>query len=77
MQIIEGGAVLDATARAGVLQAQSAVLTAMQWPPFELGVRQADGRWRVVGSDHSDLAAWRRQVVLALLGGAVLLAPLA
>lgn len=77
VQVIEGGAVLDATARAGVLKAQAAVLTAMQWPPFELGVRQADGRWRVVGSDHSDLAAWRRQVVLALLGGAVLLAPLA
>lgn len=77
VQIIEGGAVLDATTRAGVLKAQAAVLTAMQWPPFELGVRQTDGRWRVVGSDHSDLAAWRRQVVLALLGGAVLLAPLA
>lgn len=77
VQVIEGGTVLDATARAGVLKAQAAVLTAMQWPPFELGVRQADGRWQVVGSDHSDLAAWRRQVVLALLGGAVLLAPLA
>ncbi|WNF12715.1 sensor histidine kinase [Stenotrophomonas geniculata] len=77
VQIIEDGAVLDATARAGVLRAQAAVLTAMQWPPFELGVRQTDGRWQVVGSDHSDLAAWRRQVVLALLGGAVLLAPLA
>lgn len=77
VQVIEGGAVLDATARAGVLKAQAAVLTAMQWPPFELGVRRADGRWQVAGSDHSDLAAWRRQVVLALLGGAVLLAPLA
>lgn len=77
VQVIEGGAVLDATARAGVLKAQAAVLSAMQWPPFELGVRQADGRWQVVGSDHSDLAAWRRQVVLALLTGAVLLAPLA
>lgn len=77
VQVIEGGALLDATARAGVLKAQAAVLTAMQWPPFELGVRQADGRWQVVGSDHSDLAAWRRQVILALLGGAVLLAPLA
>lgn len=77
VQVIEGGAVLDATARAGVLKAQAAVLSAMQWPPFELGVRQADGRWQVVGSDHSDLAAWRRQVVLALLAGAVLLAPLA
>jgi signal transduction histidine kinase len=69
VQVIEGGAVLDA-GRAGVLKAQAALLTAMQWPPFELGVRQADGRWRVVGSDHSDLAAWRRQVMLALLGGA-------
>ncbi|MBH1486485.1 sensor histidine kinase [Stenotrophomonas geniculata] len=77
VQVIESGALLDATARAGVLKAQAAVLTAMQWPPFELGMRQADGRWQVVGSDHSDLAAWRRQVILALLGGAVLLAPLA
>ncbi len=77
VQVIEGGEVLDGTARVGVLKAQAALLTAMQWPPFELGVRQADGRWRVVGSDHSDLAAWRRQVILALLGGAVLLAPLA
>lgn len=77
VQVIEGGEVLDGTARVGVLKAQAALLTAMQWPPFELGVRQADGRWRVVASDHSDLAAWRRQVILALLGGAVLLAPLA
>jgi len=77
VQVIEGGEVLDGTARVGVLKAQAALLTAMQWPPFELGMRQADGRWQVVGSDHSDLAAWRRQVVLALLGGALLLAPLA
>ena len=28
----------------------------------------------MVGSDHSELAAWRRQVMLALLGGAILLA---
>ncbi|MBH1646738.1 HAMP domain-containing histidine kinase [Stenotrophomonas maltophilia] len=77
VQVIEGGEVLDGTARVGVLKAQAALLTAMQWPPFELGVRQADGRWRVVGSDHSDLAAWRRQVILALLGGAVWRAPLA
>ncbi|PTA71286.1 MULTISPECIES: ATP-binding protein [unclassified Stenotrophomonas] len=77
VQVIEGGAVLDAKARAGALQAQVAVLTAMQWTPFELAVRRADGRWQVVGSDHSDLAAWRRQVVLALVAGTVLLAPLA
>lgn len=76
VQVIEGGAVLDAKARADALQAQVAVLTTMQWTPFELAVRRADGRWQVVGSDHSDLAAWRRQVVLALVAGAVLLAPL-
>ena len=45
VQVIEGGAVLDASARAGVLKSQAALLTAMQWPPFELGMRQADGRW--------------------------------
>ncbi|MBH1495583.1 HAMP domain-containing histidine kinase [Stenotrophomonas maltophilia] len=77
VQVIEGGTVLDASGRAGVLTSQAALLTGMQWPPFELGVRQADDRWQVVGSDHSDLAAWRRQVLLALLAGTVLLAPLA
>ncbi|MBA0279818.1 HAMP domain-containing protein [Stenotrophomonas maltophilia] len=77
VKVIEGGAVLDARARADALQAQVAVLTAMQWTPFELAVRQADGQWQVVGSDHSDLAAWRRQVVLALVAGTVLLAPFA
>lgn len=77
VQVIEGGTVLDASGRAGVLTSQAALLTAMQWPPFELGVRQADDRWQVVGSDHSDLAAWRGQVLLALLAGTVLLAPLA
>lgn len=77
VKVIEGGAVLDARARADALQAQVAVLTAMQWTPFELAVRQTDGQWQVVGSDHSDLAAWRRQVVLALVAGTVLLAPFA
>lgn len=77
VQVIEGGTVLDASGRAGVLTSQAALLTAMQWPPFELGVRRADDRWQVVGSDHSDLAAWRGQVLLALLAGTLLLAPLA
>lgn len=77
VKIIEGGMELDGNARSDALQAQVSVLTEMQWSPFELAVRQADGRWQVVGSDHSDLAAWRRQVVLALVAGTVLLAPLA
>lgn len=77
VKVIEGGMELDGSARTDALQAQVSVLTKMQWSPFELAVRQADGRWQVVGSDHSDLAAWRRQVVLALVAGTVLLAPLA
>lgn len=62
---------------AAVLRAAQQVLASLPWPPFELAVQQADGRWRVVSSAYSDLAAWRRQVLLALLGGTVLLAPLA
>ncbi|WP_313300109.1 ATP-binding protein [Stenotrophomonas sp.] len=77
VKVIEGGMELDGNARTDALQAQVSVLTKMQWSPFELAVRQADGRWQVVGSDHSDLAAWRRQVVLALVAGTVLLAPFA
>ncbi|MDT3485021.1 sensor histidine kinase [Stenotrophomonas maltophilia] len=77
VKVIEGGMELDGNARADALQAQVSVLTKMEWAPFELAVRQADGQWQVVGSDHSDLAAWRRQVVLALVAGTVLLAPFA
>lgn len=62
---------------AAVVRAAQQVLASLPWPPFELAVQQADGRWRVVSSAYSDLAAWRRQVLLALLGGTVLLAPLA
>lgn len=60
-----------------VLKAAQQVLASLPWPPFELAVQQIDGRWRVVSSAYSDLAAWRRQVVLALLGSMLLLAPLA
>ena len=77
VKVIEGGMELDGRARADALQAQVSVLTTMQWSPFELAVHQADGSWRVVRSDHSDLSAWRRQVVLALVAGTVLLAPMA
>ncbi|HDS1137156.1 TPA: two-component sensor histidine kinase [Stenotrophomonas maltophilia] len=77
VQVISGGALLDAGGREGVLKAQGPLLAAMNWPLFELGVQQPSGHWLVVGSDHSDVATWRRQVLLALLGGTVLLAPLA
>ncbi len=62
---------------AAVLNAAQQVLSSLPWPPFELAVQQADGRWRIVSSAYSDLAAWRRQVLLAVLGSMLLLAPLA
>ncbi|KAF1015033.1 MAG: Osmolarity sensor protein EnvZ [Stenotrophomonas maltophilia] len=76
VQVIAGGAVLDGGQRERVLREQGALLAAMEWPLFELGVQQPDGRWQVVGSDYNGLAAWRRQALLALLGGMLLLAPL-
>lgn len=77
VQVIQGGTLLGASQRGMFLKAQSQLMGAIQLPAFELGVQQADGHWLVVGSDHSDLAAWRRQVLLALAAGTVLLAPLA
>ncbi|WP_411852717.1 ATP-binding protein [Stenotrophomonas sp. LGBM10] len=77
IKVFARGASVSASADPEVVRTQGALLAALQWPAFELGVRRADGRWQVLGSDVSDVAAWRRQVLLALLGGTLLLAPLA
>lgn len=77
IQIITDGIQGDSSVKARISRALESVLTSIQLPSFELGMQQTDGRWRVVSSDHSDLAAWRLQVVIALLGGTALLAPLA
>ncbi|WP_256643230.1 HAMP domain-containing sensor histidine kinase [Stenotrophomonas sp. 9(2022)] len=77
IHVIAAGAEQGSGGDTAALDAAQQVLASLPWPPFELAVRQADGRWRVVSSAYSDLAAWRRQVLLALLGGMVLLAPLA
>ncbi|MEE9889490.1 MAG: HAMP domain-containing sensor histidine kinase [Stenotrophomonas geniculata] len=77
VHVIEGSTALNAAQRHQFFQAQGQLLGAIQLPPFELAVQQADGHWRVVSSNHSDVAAWRRQVLLALLVGTALLAPLA
>ncbi len=76
IKVYSRGTPVDALADPEVLRAQGLALAALQWPPFELGVQRADGRWQVLGSDQGDVVAWRRQVLLALLGGTVLLAPL-
>lgn len=46
----------------------------LRWPAFQLARREADGGWRVVTVAHDD--TWRRQVLLALGAGLVVLAPL-
>lgn len=77
IHVIAAGAEQGSRGDVAALKAAQQVLASLPWPPFELAVQQPDGRWRVVSSTYSDLAAWRRQVLLALLGGTVLLAPLA
>jgi len=77
IHVIAAGEEQASASDTAALKAAQQVLASLPWPPFELAVQQADGRWRVVSSAYSDLAAWRRQVLLALLGGMVLLAPLA
>ena len=76
IKVYSRGASVNAQADPEVLRAQGLALATLQWPPFELGVQRADGRWQVVSSDQGDVVAWRRQVLLALLGGTLLLAPL-
>ena len=48
----------------------------LRLPPFELALAQPDGSWRVVGTADAGRGQWRRQVLSALLLGAVLIAPL-
>lgn len=79
VQVIKQGRLLDAAqvVGAGAGLEPALLLPELRWPAFELAARQADGHWLVVGPDYSGLASWRRQVLWALLAGAVLLAPLA
>jgi signal transduction histidine kinase len=77
IKVFARGASVSALADPDLMRTQGALLAALQWPAFELGVQRADGRWQVLGSDVGDVAAWRRQVLLALLAGTLLLAPLA
>lgn len=51
--------------------------TGLRLPAFELGVREAAGGWRVVSSADSGRGLWRRQVLIALMVGALLIAPMA
>lgn len=57
---------------------RAALATAgLRLPAFELAVAQHDGRWRVVGTADPGRGQWRRQVLLALALGALLIAPVA
>ncbi len=62
----------------GAVRIQAALARAgVRLPAFELAVREADGRWRIVGTADPGRGQWRRQVLLALVLGALLIAPLA
>lgn len=75
VQIIKQGQLLKDGPEQRATVEQALLLPDLRWPAFELAVQQQDGRWSVVGANHSELLQWRRQVLLALLAGAVLLAP--
>jgi len=77
VQVIKQGQLLASGPEQRATVEEALLLPGLLWPAFELAVQQPDGMWRVVGADYSALLQWRRQVLLALLGGAVLLAPLA
>jgi two-component system, OmpR family, sensor kinase len=48
----------------------------MMLPPFKLSLRQADDCWLTVSPLHTPIQTWRRQIFIAFLLTAVLLAPL-
>lgn len=75
VQVIKQGQLLQTGPEQRATVEQALLLPGLRWPAFELAVQQPDGRWSVVGANHSELLQWRRQVLLALLAGAVLLAP--
>lgn len=77
VQVVRQGQLLDSSAAPRATVEEALLLPGLRWPAFELAVQQPDGAWQVVGADHGALVQWRRQVLLALLAGAVLLAPAA
>jgi signal transduction histidine kinase len=69
---VDGAAAgVDGAVGAALAQAQ------VELPPFELGLREADGCWRVVRPSHTPMQAWRLRILGAFALSAALLAPLA
>lgn len=69
---VDGAAAgVDGAVGSALAQAQ------VELPPFELGLREADGCWRVVRPSHSPMQAWRLRILGAFALSAALLAPLA
>ncbi|MCD9032202.1 HAMP domain-containing histidine kinase [Luteimonas sp. Y-2-2-4F] len=80
LQVVEDGQLAAAGQTDAQRQARvrEALLTAgLRLPAFELAVEQPDGTWRVVGTVDAGRGQWRRQVLLALALGALLIAPMA
>ncbi|MEN4902951.1 ATP-binding protein [Luteimonas sp. TWI1437] len=79
LQVVDDGqlAMAGQTDRARQARVRAALLaTGLQVPAFELAVAQPDGTWRVVRAVDAGRGQWRRQVLLALALGALLIAPL-
>ena len=66
VQVIKQGQLLQTGPEQRATVEQALLLPGLRWPAVELAVQQPDGRWSVVGANHSELLQWRRQVLLAL-----------
>ncbi|MET0328154.1 MAG: ATP-binding protein [Luteimonas sp.] len=77
IQVVEAGRATTMLDAAGHGRVRAALASdGVRLPAFELAVREADGRWRVVGTADPGRDQWRRQVLLALALGALSIAPL-
>ena len=80
LQIVDDGQLATAGQADSARQARvraALLASGLQVPAFELAVAQPDGTWRVVSAVDAGRGQWRRQVLLALALGALLIAPLA
>ncbi|MDR6990360.1 ATP-binding protein [Luteimonas sp. 3794] len=78
LQIVESGRLSPAgpSARHQNHVHAALLVAGLRLPAFELAAAQPDGTWRIVGSSDPGRGQWRRQVLLALALGALLIAPI-
>lgn len=77
VQIVAAGRVAGSDAAHDPAVRAALLAPGLRLPAFEIALQQDDGRWRLVTTDDIERSRWQRQVIIALLLGAVLIAPLA